>query len=265
MITKDKVRNYRHWFDHYIDRILNKYPDLSENISIKADHCKKVSQEAVGIAKSLDLNDEEILLAETIGLFHDVGRFRQYVKYQTFKDSDSQNHAELALDVLTENELLSDLNKEEKEIVQKSIISHSRAEIIQDENEQVILYSKLIRDADKLDIWRLITEYYMVREQRENITLELGLPDNDAISNDVLDAILNKRVVLKESMKTLNDFKLMQIGWLFDLNFDYSIRRLYDKKYLNKIFDNLPDNEHVRKIKQVVEAYFKKNITVADN
>jgi len=72
-------------------------------------------------------------------------------------------------------------------------------------------------------------------------------------------------VVLKESMQTLNDFKLMQIGWLFDLNFNYSIRRLYDKKYLNKIFAALPDNEHVREIKQVVEAYFKKNITVADN
>ena len=260
MITNDIVNNYKNWFDQYIDRVVQKYPDLIENIEIKADHCRKVSNEIVGLAQNLNLTDEEILLAETIGLFHDVGRFRQYVRYQTFSDSKSQNHAELALDVIKENNVLSELSKEEQNVIFKSILNHSRAEIIPDKNEKVNFYSKLIRDADKLDIWRLITEYYMVKEQKENKTLELELPDKEEITDEVLNSIMNKQVVLKESMKTLNDFKLLQIAWIFDLNFKYSIQRVYEKKYLDKIFVALPDNEKVNQIKEIVKSYFKNHI-----
>lgn len=260
MITKEIVDTYKAWFDNYIDQFIDTYPDLSENIEIKADHCRRVRNEIVGLAQNLKLNDTEILLAETIGLFHDVGRFRQYVKYQTFSDSKSQNHAELAIEVLNEKEILKDLTAHEKEIILKSILNHSRAAIIPDKNEKVIFFSKLIRDADKLDIWRLITEYYMVKEERENKTLELELPDNNGISDEVLEAIIHKKVVLKESMKTLNDFKLLQIGWLFDLNFSYSIKRLFNKKYLDEIFKTLPDNQKVNQIKDIVNTYFKKHI-----
>jgi hypothetical protein len=261
MITKSTVEKYKIWFDYYINQFLIKYPELSENIQIKADHCKKVSEEIVSIAKSLQLNENEILLAQTIGLFHDLGRFRQYVKYRTFSDSKSQNHAELAIDVLKENRILSDLIIENQEIIYKAIINHSRAEIIPDHSEKVIFFSKLIRDADKLDIWRLITAYYMVKEEKgDNKTLELELPDNNKISDEVFHSIMNKQVVLKESMKTLNDFKLLQIGWVFDLNFSYSIQRLFEKKYLEKIFDTLPKNKQVSQIKGVVDAYFEKHI-----
>lgn len=265
MVTSALVRNYHVWFNNYIYQYINQYPGLKGNIEIKADHCRKVSYEIVGLAKSMELEQNEILLAETIGLFHDVGRFKQYVKYRTFSDSKSQNHAELAIEVLNENNILTDLSDDEIEIIHQSILNHSRAEIKTNKNEKVNSFSKLIRDADKLDIWRLITEYYMVKEKNadnENKTLELELPDSDEISDEVFNAIVNKQVVLKESMRTLNDFKLLQIGWLFDLNFDYSIKRLYEKKYLDQIFESLPKNEKVTKIKTVVNNYFKQHLKI---
>ncbi|MCK5170151.1 MAG: hypothetical protein KAQ75_09735, partial [Bacteroidales bacterium] len=64
----------------------------------------------------------------------------------------------------------------------------------------------------------------------------------------------------KESMKTLNDFKLLQIGWIFDLNFDYSIKRLHEKKYLDKIFNTLPENHKVNQVKEIVNEYFRNHI-----
>lgn len=249
------------WFDNYTNQFSSQFPKLSENIELKADHSRKVHQEILGLAKSLNLNGNDVFIAEIIGLFHDIGRFKQYAKYQTFSDSKSQNHAELGVEVLKELHILKDLSDENQDIIYKSILNHSRAEIIPDTNERVIFFSKLIRDADKLDIWRLITEYYMVKQQSgKNKTLELELPDKDEISDEVFNSIIKKEVVLKESMKTLNDFKLLQIAWLFDLNFDYSIQRLYNKKYLDKIFITLPENQKVKKIKQIVNAYFEEHI-----
>jgi putative nucleotidyltransferase with HDIG domain len=266
MISQDLVDSYKKWFDNYIDHFIKEYPDLEENIQIKADHSRKVSAEILGLARNLNLNYSDVLLAETIGLFHDIGRFKQYVNYQTFSDSKSQNHADLGLEVLKEHQLLKDLSANEQDIIYKSIINHSRAEIIPDEKDQVIFFSKLIRDADKLDIWRLITEYYMIKEQDkgENKSLELELPDNDKITDEVLNAIIHKKVVLKEFLQTLNDFKLLQIAWIFDLNFNYSIQRVYEKKYLDKIFNTLPGNEKVNQIKEIVNDYLINSITVVN-
>ncbi|OFX84213.1 MAG: hypothetical protein A2W99_00355 [Bacteroidetes bacterium GWF2_33_16] len=251
---------YTRWFSNYIHHFLKTYPELSENIEIKADHSRKVHLEILGIAQNLGLNDEDTFLAETIGLFHDIGRFKQYVKYQTFSDSKSQNHAELGVEVLKENNILKELSSEHKEIIYNAILNHSRAEIVPDTNEKVIFFSKLIRDADKLDIWRLITDYYMVKEQRENKTIELELPDTEEISDEVFYPILNHKVILKESMKTLNDFKLLQIAWIFDLNFDYSVQRLYEKKYLEKIIKTLPENDKINQVKNIVDLYLNKRI-----
>jgi hypothetical protein len=86
------------------------------------------------------------------------------------------------------------------------------------------------------------------------------LPDDDRISDEVFEAIKNQQVVLKETIRTLNDFKLLQIGWLFDLNFDYSVKRVYEKKYLDKIFESLPKNKKVDIIQNVVNNYFEKRI-----
>ena len=43
-------------------------------------------------------------VAEAIALFHDVGRFPQYARYKTFRDSISTNHAALGASVLFEQE-----------------------------------------------------------------------------------------------------------------------------------------------------------------
>ena len=264
MITKEIVDSYKEYFNDYVNQFIESHKDLAENIEIKADHSRKVSNEIVGLARNLNLSEEDILLAEIIGLYHDIGRFKQYVKYQTFSDSKSQNHAELGVEVLKENKMLKDLSVQDQEIIYKAILNHNRAEIIPDQDERVIFYSELIRDADKLDIWRVITEYYMVKEQKENKSLELELPDTPEISNDVFNAIINQKVVLKETMKSLNDFKLLQIAWVFDLNFSYSVRRLYEKKYLDKIFNTLPDNEKVNHIKQIVKEYFNDHMNVVE-
>ena len=47
MIEKSNIERYKIWFDQYIDRVIQKYPELRENIEIKADHCRKVSKEIV--------------------------------------------------------------------------------------------------------------------------------------------------------------------------------------------------------------------------
>nr|MDA3781242.1 HD domain-containing protein [Bacteroidales bacterium] len=258
------IEKYISWFDNYINSFVEKRPDLKENLLIKAEHSKKVRYEIIGIDNSLHLHKDELFLAEVIGLFHDIGRFEQYIKYETFSDSKSQNHADLGVEILKKENVLLDLCDVEREIVFRAIKNHSRATIRDNEPEEIEFFSQLIRDADKLDIWRLITEYYMVKEQNKNASLELDLPNSDEISEKVIQAILNREIVKKEEMNTLNDFKLLQIAWVFDLNFNYSKARLKEMKYLDKIFNTLPDNKSIENVKSIVREELEIEKSVND-
>ncbi len=85
---------------------------------------------------------------------------------------------------------------------------------------------RLIRDADKLDIWKVVTNYYAERDRQRNVAIELDLPDTPVCSQNVIDLLNSRRFIRMRDLKTLDDFKLMQIGWAFDLNFAPSFREL---------------------------------------
>lgn len=59
--------------------------DLNDfKIKLKLSHSIRVEQYAKQIAQSIELNDEDVEIATMIGLFHDVGRFEQIKRYNTF-------------------------------------------------------------------------------------------------------------------------------------------------------------------------------------
>ena len=61
-----------------------KYDLNNDNLKRKQLHSLRVMQKSRIIAKSLKLSEEEIQIATLIGLLHDIGRFEQYTKYNTF-------------------------------------------------------------------------------------------------------------------------------------------------------------------------------------
>jgi hypothetical protein len=60
---------------------------------------------------------------------------------------------------------------------------------------------------------------------------------------------------LLSKLKTLNDFKLLQIVWIFDLNFTSSFRMLAKRDYLNKIAATLPATDEIKRAVDVVREF----------
>ena len=84
------IKNARIEFKNYVKN----YNPQDPKIALKISHIERVSQKAKELAISLNLSQEDINLAELIGLLHDIGRFEQIRIYNTFMDKDSVNHAE---------------------------------------------------------------------------------------------------------------------------------------------------------------------------
>jgi hypothetical protein len=59
-------------------------------------------------------------------------------------------------------------------------------------------------------------------------------------------------------MKTLNDFKLLQISWVYDLNFGPTFRAIQERQYVERIAAHLPQSDEVQQVLSIVNAYLEK-------
>ncbi len=263
METKIKKDMSRNWFDQYVagftageDTAL----DVVTNIRLKKDHSDRVVQEILWMADQLGLDNESRDLAAVMALFHDIGRFEQYARYRTFVDHQSENHAELGVKILQQHQVLDCLPADQADLICRVISYHNRAALPDDDTEECLFYARLLRDADKLDIWRVLVDHYQHQNQDDNPAIELGLADTSDISDQVYDRVVNKDIVNARHVKNLNDFKLLQIGWVFDINFTPALGQVKDRGYINAICRTLPPSDKVTRIEKAVAAWFDRKL-----
>ena len=135
------------------DKYVSTYDMNDPDINYKYYHSYRVMNNMELIATKLNLSKEDIHLAKVIGLLHDIGRFEQDKLYDSFKDH-SFDHGDYGVKVLKENKFLDNFNitKEDYEVVYKAIKNHNKFAIEENLNERELIFTKMIRDADKIDI-----------------------------------------------------------------------------------------------------------------
>ena len=263
-----KKEMFRNWFDQYVAGFTageDTASDVVTNIRLKKDHSERVVQEILWMADQLDLDNKARDLAAVMALFHDIGRFEQYARYRTFVDHRSENHAELGVKILRQHQVLNGLPPDQADLICRVISYHNRAALPDDDTEECLFYARLLRDADKLDIWRVLIDHYQHRNPDDNPAVELGLADTSDISDPVYDRVVNKDIVNARHVKNLNDFKLLQIGWVFDINFAPALQQVKDRGYVESICQTLPPSDRRTRIKQVVADWFDKKLPASKN
>ncbi|MCL2690241.1 MAG: HD domain-containing protein [Chitinispirillia bacterium] len=235
MIAIDTIKK---WYDNYTGSFSSEDKDTESALRLKEQHCKRVMGEIIQIARSLDLYEDDISLAAVTGLLHDIGRFEQYLKYRTFLDVKSVNHAELSVSILKKENVLGELTKESAGAILQAIELHNKAQIPSNSH----LLCKMVRDADKLDIWNIVLQHFESGAGRESTTnsVELDLDNTDSISGNVIEAILRGAPWEVKAMKYVNDFKLLVMSWVFDINFKFSFSQIIERRYLPRLFVTLP-------------------------
>jgi hypothetical protein len=168
----------------------------------------------------------------------------------------------MGLKVLRENNVLDGLDASDKKIIQTAVKLHNKKEIPENLDDKVRLHSELIRDADKLDIFYVVINYYrQYRDDPDSFRLELELPDNPGYSPDIIKAVANAESVDYKNLKNWNDMKILQLGWIYDINFIASLVRIKQKKYLEGVLEFLPYDEDISKLKDKLFTYIDKSIT----
>ena len=254
-ITPPDLKHLKAWFTAYAATFCRGDVEQQRNGRLKEEHTHRVCREIVDLGEQVGLDAHQRALAETIALFHDIGRFEQYAHYRTFRDGISENHAHLGVAVLEKEGVLSGLALPLQSIILQAIAHHNVAVLPQAENEAWHFYTRLLRDADKLDIWRVVTEYYETAALQRNETIELGLPDSPGYSPQVVEDLRGRRIVRVNHLRNLNDFKLLQMGWIFDINFAPTMLRVRERGYLEKIRKGLPRDAEIDRLYAMMQAH----------
>lgn len=259
-MNQEDLQSLKHWFAEYVSTFSTPVQEDQKNFSLKERHTAEVCLNAVRIARDLRLSEADVLLAETIALFHDIGRFPQYKQYKTFKDSISVNHAALGAKVLRERGVLDNLPRPEKDLIIKSITLHNVFSLPEGIDDTTSLFTRMVRDADKLDIWRVMVESYGQAREKWPSALVLGLADGPGYSSELLTAVRNGGLARLSSLRTVNDFKLVQLAWIFDLNFITSFLMVRERRYIDKLADHLPPAKEISEAVNIVRAYVERKL-----
>ena len=247
-------------FKAYYESFKGLTDQQQHNFTIKLEHSLRVAGICNMIAQKLGWTEEERGIACIAGIFHDVGRFKQLIEFDTFNDTKSVDHAEYSVQVIKENGFLNGLTEDQQEVVVEAIRQHNKRELPRDLSEKALPYAKLLRDADKLDILKVLTDYYSNPKAAPNHTLTWELPKGSTVTPAVAKQVLSGNLVSKSDVANLLDIKIMQLSWVFDMNFKPSFQLLMDKRFLEKIYASLTKNDIVIQIYRMVKVFAENKI-----
>lgn len=246
----------------FYKKYISNYNPQEPRIALKITHIYRTAEKAKWLAQKLELNEEDVLLAELIGLLHDIGRFEQVKRHNTFVDGDSINHGEYGVKVLFKDGLIRRFVEDNQydEIIKKAIYNHNRDKI--DENivdARELLHCKIIRDADKLDIFNvLLKEKLEVAYPLEKYAKEYVTP---IIKSD----FINQHRIQYAYRKTSADVLASHIAFVFDMNYLYSLMKVKENDYINKLIirygaEEEETKQDLEELKEVANQYIQEKI-----
>lgn len=230
------IENTRRWFRNFTAQF-GKNGLFDSVLAYKIGHSERVAQNALAIAESEHWDTaNEHNLCFAIGLLHDTGRFQQYEKHKTFKDTASEDHADLGVAILQQEFDWSYISAETKSIVLCAIKNHNKLDIADDVPENALRYTKMIRDADKIDI------FFQFQKRIDNGTISDLFPwhrQYKGLTQDLVEDVKRTGKGNYKFVKSLYDFRLIELCWGLDLNFAYSIKTVKNAGLFDRILADL--------------------------
>ncbi len=227
--SKEKLREK-------IDEFVKDYDMEDPMINLKYYHTFRVADISEKLAQSLNMTDEQVNVAYIIGLLHDIGRFYQVKNYQTFVDSKehSVDHGDLGYEMLKSGYIREYIDDDKYDyIIEEAVRNHNKLEIDKSKNysELELKFLKVIRDADKLDIYNIVCS----NDKYINYTDF----EDEKLSNRLIESLHSREIAKYQDIHTKLDSVIVTLSYVFDIYYDYSLQDIKEKQYFKKYVDLL--------------------------
>lgn len=220
-------------FQNYVDS----YDTSIPSIRLKLIHTYEVMKCSDYLCDQLHLSKEDKELASLIALLHDIGRFEQWMRYHSFADYKTIDHALFSSELLFKEGLIRKFIEDNcyDELIRHAIEQHNKYKIDEGFNKRELLFIHLIRDADKLDNFRVKED-----ERIEDILfVSIDEINQETISEKVFDQMFHQQLVYGPYRNTHIDMWLSYIAFIYDLYFKESILYIDENNWIERSFKRL--------------------------
>ena len=226
------------------------YGTDNPRIALKVVHTNRVAEICDAVATAEGLPADDIDLAWLCGLLHDIGRFEQLRRWDTFSDGESAPHALIGVEVLFGagaaglDEALITAEHEcplcrfieghtENGLIRTAVATHSDFHLPDTLDARTRLFCTIVRDADKVDILRTLEE--------NTVQTILKVSDeaflNSTFSDEALAAFHAHRCLLRNERHSPADYLLGLVAFVFELEHVESRRILKERGYLRTFLE----------------------------
>jgi 5'-deoxynucleotidase YfbR-like HD superfamily hydrolase len=258
MITDTILKECNLAFEEFFQALIIDFPENQHQIEEIRGHSLRVVSTSMVMADVLLQTEEEKRIAIINAMFHDFGKASLLSKNMEPLVI-QREHATISSKIIQQLDFFQSLSAEEQLIIIRSVENHNQIKLPKLDNDQQMMFAKLLRDADKLDVFDASFRYFKERYTIQPL-ISRELNNNIEVSDKILKSIWAGKPAAYEDMKSMNDYKLVLISMVFDLNYKYTFRVMSEKQYIQKIYETLPKRDSIievyRHIKLFVENKF---------
>ena len=222
-------------YDAYVDTFRDACGTLPAMMQLKREHTDFVVQNAEAIADGESFPATERAISLAAALLHDTGRYEQLKRFNTFRDAESIDHAVFSHDIVKDLGWLDRVAalRPYADAILKAVLYHNRRDLPDDMDPLTAVASHTVRDADKLDIFRVLENRVETTDWHSDSRAFWNLSVTAAPNPVVVACIERGEPVDYQNIKSLSDFVLIQVGWMIcGLHFATSRRLCRERGHL---------------------------------
>lgn len=226
-------------FEQYV----KKYDMNNANIKMRYFHSLKVMEICRDIALVTGLfNEEEVIVCELIGLFHEIANFDEMPSYRLTDETDNEDYALKSARMMFDNNILRDITDDTTydNIIKLAIFAYDKNGLPKGIDDKSAAFCNVLRDAHKIDNFRIMLNYPYIDSRITTYPSAM-----------VYDNFKKLRVIERKLTENNSDEILAVLSDAFDLNYRYSYALLKNNNYISKIIESLTFTS------KEVEGFFK--------
>ena len=239
-------------FEQYV----KKFDMNNANIKAKYFHSLKTMELSREIATNLEMfNEEEIVVCELIGLFHEIGSFDKNPDFHIINDN-TEDYTNKTLEILFEDGLIRKITPDTKYdgIIKFAIYSLNKVGYPNNLDEKITTFCDILKDSHKLDLFRLVINYPYLDTRVDNYPTAM-----------VYNEFKLFRTIEEKLTENNADEILLILSNIFSLKFKYSYYLAKQGNYITKLMESLSyndDNIHIffSSLENVLNIYIERKI-----
>ena len=207
---------------------------------LKLEHTLRVAADSRLIAAGMNFSENEINLAEAVGILHDVARFPQFKMYGSFSDAETIDHGDLGVETIVKENMLAGIAPAERDIILHVVKHHNKKSLPPVMTAGEEKFTRLIRDADRIDIFFICWDSIKTGHIHDHPEIIMGIDFYGAPTDAILEQFERGEQIDYRNMNSLADRFVLQLTWILDLTYAATKKLVLDRRILENFIDVLP-------------------------